>query len=81
MAAATFAAAGVVLTAGVSSAADLQCKKSCDTGYQSCLTKSDQDSCLKSWNMCKRKCLGQPINPVYVPASTPAPAAPPAKKH
>jgi hypothetical protein len=80
MAAATVAAAGVVLTAGASSAASNECKRSCDATYQSCLTKSAQDACLKSWNVCKRKCLGQPINPVYVPASTPT-QTPPAKKH
>jgi hypothetical protein len=73
MAAAAFAAATVSLSAGVASAADLQCKKACDSNYQACLGKSVQDACLKSWNVCKRKCLGQPVNPVYVPATTTPP--------
>ena len=75
-AAAAIAVATVCLSAGgptqAQSAAGA-CRTTCNTSYNACQRRAiNGDTCLRRWQVCKRKCQGRPVSsapPVTAPAT------------
>ncbi len=60
-------------------AAGPQCRAGCNTTYSACTRRAiNNDTCLRRWHACKRKCQGRPA--ATTPAAKTPASAPPKKK-